>query len=136
MTDPARQNCGSQQPERQPRDAADETEHARLDQELAQDHRRGRPEGLAQPDFPRALRNGHQHDVHDPDPADQQRDAGDHPQEDGQQAGDRAEALQQTRLGHHQEIIFIAEVDLVFLAQCLRDLRLSLIHISEPKRPY
>ena len=46
--------------------------------------RRARANRFADSDLPRPLRHRHQHDVHDPDPADQQRDERDDDQHDRQ----------------------------------------------------
>ena len=58
-------------------DAAHAREHGRLSQELPQDAALFRADRLLQADLPRALRDGDEHDVHDADAADEQRDAGD-----------------------------------------------------------
>ena len=71
-------------PEQHAEGAADQAEHRRLDQELAPDDPWRRAERLAQADLPDALGDRDQHDVHDPDAADEERDAGDAAQQDGQ----------------------------------------------------
>ncbi|HEY7224538.1 MAG TPA: hypothetical protein VH561_13255 [Micromonosporaceae bacterium] len=60
------------QPEHDTEHAAAETEDRGLDQELAPDRSGRRPECLAQPDLARALGDRDEHDVHDPDAADEQ----------------------------------------------------------------
>src|SRR5262249_31292066 len=54
----------------------EQTEDDGLDEELTEDVAGPRPHGHAQADLAIALRHGYQHDVHDPDPADNQRDQG------------------------------------------------------------
>ena len=57
--------------------AAQHADHDRLDQELGQDVAPPRANRFADADLARALGDTHQHDVHDPDPADDKRNAGD-----------------------------------------------------------
>ena len=52
-----------------PGDAAQQRQHHRLGQELAQDGAPGRADGLADADLAGAFGDGDQHDVHDPDAA-------------------------------------------------------------------
>ena len=70
----------------------------RLDQELPADHRRPGAERLAQADLPGPLGDRHQHDVHDADAADQQRERRDARQQDGQRLLDRGRGGQQRLL--------------------------------------
>ena len=67
--------------------AAEQAEHDGLDEKLAEDVAGPRPDGHAQADLPVALRHRHEHDVHDPDAADDQRDQGNAEE----QAGDEAD---------------------------------------------
>ena len=69
-----------------PRGAAQEAEHDRLDEELAEDVAGTGADGHPQADLAVALRHGHQHDVHDPDAADDQRDQGDAQEQAGHEA--------------------------------------------------
>ena len=64
-----------------------------------------RPDGFAQPDLVRALGDRGQHDVHDPDPAHRQRDAGDAAQEDGQRVGHLRDRVEGLLLAGHREVI-------------------------------
>src|SRR5438093_3573888 len=52
-----------------PDDAADAGERDRLDEELHEDVAPACSDGLADPDLAGPLRDRHEHDVHDPDPA-------------------------------------------------------------------
>ena len=52
--------------------AADEAQHHRLDEELPEDVIASGADGHAEPDFPSALGDGDQHDVHNAHPADHQ----------------------------------------------------------------
>ena len=83
----------------------DHAEHRRFGQELDQDVHAPRPECLSQPDLARALGHRNQHDVHDADPAHQQRYSCDAAQEDGQHPGDRACRIQEILLGEDGEVI-------------------------------
>ena len=64
-------------PEGDAEQAADAGEHDRLDQELLGDVAPLGPQGAADADLAGPLGDGRQHDVHDADAADQQRDRGD-----------------------------------------------------------
>src|SRR6478672_9010383 len=59
--------------ERQSDEAAQNAERGRLDQKLKQDRAPARAQGLACPDFFRALLHAHKSNVHDPDGADEKR---------------------------------------------------------------
>ena len=71
-------------------DSAEEGHGRRFDQELRHDVAAARAERLAHTDLARALGDRDQHDVHDDDAADDQRDSGER-DEDGKEAG--ADAL-------------------------------------------
>ena len=58
-------------------DAAEQRHGGRFDEELQQDVVAARAERLADADFAGALGDGDEHDVHDDDAADDQRDGGD-----------------------------------------------------------
>ena len=66
---------------------ADRGEDTGLDHELAEEIAGSRAEGLAQADLAGALSDRYQHDVHDPDPADQQRYRRHAGEQDGQGLG-------------------------------------------------
>ena len=75
-------NCAAsrwraEQPERDADEPAGERQRQRLDQELRQDVARLGADRHADADLARPLGHAHQHDVHDPDAADQQRHRGD-----------------------------------------------------------
>src|SRR5690606_22104335 len=78
--------------------AAGHAEDERLDQELEQDVAAPRAQRLADPDLTRPLRDRHQHDVHDADPAHDQRDEGDPGQEESKRLGRLLKGRQQARL--------------------------------------
>ena len=61
--------------------------------------------GEADADFAGAFGDGHQHDVHDPDPADQQADRSDHRHHQRQRAGDRTQRVIDLRCINDVEII-------------------------------
>ena len=75
--------------------AAGRRHHGRLDQELLDDVAAARAEGAADADLAGALGDRRQHDVHDPDPADQERDAGDRAQHQVEDPLGRLGLLQQ-----------------------------------------
>ena len=94
--------------------------------------RRARADRHAQPDLARALGDRHQHDVHDADAADQQRDRGDRRE---QQRHDAARLL--LRLQHlgqvaQREVVVLPRLQAVALAQQAADLLLGLA--SCPRR--
>ena len=68
-----------------------------LEHELVADVDLARAHGAPHADLARPLEHGRQHDVHDPDPAHEQRDAGDRAHHDVEQAL-RASALLEQRL--------------------------------------
>ena len=62
--------------------SSEDAENGRLSEELRENIAPGRTDGLADANFSRSLGNGHQHDVHDSDAADQKRNPGDAAQEE------------------------------------------------------
>ena len=78
--------------------AADQRQRQRLDEELAEDVPAPGAEGLADADLAGPLADRDQHDVHDPDPADDERDRGDPAEQQGQRAADRRGGLEQLGL--------------------------------------
>ena len=85
-------------------DAAERREEDRLDEELAEDVPAPGAEGLAQADLARPLGDRDQHDVHDPDPADQQADAADRREQDGERRSRRGGRGQEVLLGLDGEV--------------------------------
>ena len=96
---------GERRAENDADDAADDGQKHRFEQELRQDVAVFRAEGFAQADLARALRHRDQHDVHDADAADEQRDRRHRDQEPRQRAGDRAERVGQRLLGLDGEVV-------------------------------
>src|SRR5262249_40188006 len=82
---------------------AGDADHGGLDQELGEDVPPGGADGLADPDLAGALGHRDQHDVHDPDPADDEGDPGHRPEEDGDEPGDLVRRLQQGVLAEDGE---------------------------------
>lgn len=78
-------------------------EHRRLQQELLQDRPAGGADGLADADLAGPLGHRNQHDVGDPDPADDQRDAGDRAGEQGQE-GELRRLVDEVLLGAGVEV--------------------------------
>ena len=77
-----------------PQTAAHPGQGHRLGQELHGDVPAGAAERFAEADLPRPLGDVDEHDVHHPDPADQERDAGDQHHHRRDAAGDLLEALE------------------------------------------
>ena len=75
--------CESPKPEADANHAAHHAEHDGLDEELHQHIAPARADGQPQANLTRPLRDRDQHDVHDADAADQQRDAGNACQQGG-----------------------------------------------------
>jgi hypothetical protein len=96
-------------------------------QELLQDVAAARADGHAQPDLAGALGDRDQHDVHDADAADDQRDRGDAREQGREHAGDRAH--QGLELAHvaDVEVVVLAGQDVPTLAQERLDLLLGLV---------
>src|SRR5437762_1748223 len=63
-----------------------------------------RADGLADPDLTGPLVHRHQHDVHDPDAADEQRDPADRSEQQRERAGDGAEGRERVVLVRHGEV--------------------------------
>ena len=82
--------------------AADREQHG-LDEELAEDVGAPRAERLADADLARPLGDGDEHDVHDADPADEQRDRGDGGEQHREDVVARGGRLQQRGLVEHAE---------------------------------
>src|SRR5439155_236246 len=78
---------GDGEAQRHAEQATDARQHHGLDQELLSDIAALGPQGPANADLPRPFGHGREHDVHDPDPADQQRDRRDRAQDDAELAG-------------------------------------------------
>ena len=79
------------------------------------------PKSFAQADLLGALTHRHQHDVHDADAADQQRDGTNGSKHQGEATGDRAHNREGILLGAHGKIVF--PQDPVPLAQQVGDLK-------------
>ena len=93
-------------------DASDQADGERLHHELREDVAGAGADGAADADLARPLEHRGQHDVHDPDAADEQRDAGDRAHDDVEDAL-RLPALLEQRLGHHDLVVVGAAVQAV-----------------------
>src|SRR5262249_6483777 len=91
--------------------AAEARQGHRFDQELLADVAPFSAQGTADADLPGALRHGGQHDVHDPDAADQERDAGDRAQDTREQPLRLLGLLDQ--LQRHDDLVVLARVILL-----------------------
>ena len=88
-----------------PRQPADRREQCRLDKELSCDIALFRAEGAADADLTRSFRDGGKHDIHDADPADDERNRCDEPEQNDEHDPRVLRLLEQfQRDGHH--IIF------------------------------
>src|SRR5215211_4275484 len=96
---------GPADPEQDADDPAADRQGHRLQQELAEHVAGAGPDGLAQPDLPGPLGHADEHDVHHPDPADDQRDAGDRGQYQGQDAEDAPDHPEDVLLG--QDLVLL-----------------------------
>ena len=111
-------------------DSTDDAHDDGLDEELQHDVAEGRAERLPYADLARALRDGDHHDVHDADAADEERDARDAAQKDRQHGRLLRHRLDEAREVVDGEVVLLAGLDVVPLAQerlylalHLRDLR-------------
>ncbi len=105
-----------------PDDPADQAENQGLDQELPENIAAPGAHGHADADLPGPLGHRNQHDVHDPDPAHQEGNGGDGPQENGHDPGrflGRGKGLRKVADG---EIIILVGSNAVPLAEELGDL--------------
>src|SRR6202158_2591607 len=91
--------------------AAKQRQSNGLDQKLQQDVITARAHGLADADLPSAFRNRNQHDVHDHDAADHQRDGGDSYHGVKERAAEVRPDTQQAIVGLDIEIVVIARMD-------------------------
>ena len=104
VADQAGQIEHAEEPADHAEDAADQAEHGGLDEELAPDDPGRGAERLAQPDLADSLGDRHQHDVHDADAADDERDGGDAPEQDGQRVVHRGVGGDERRLRGDREV--------------------------------
>ena len=101
----------------------------RLDQELGEDVAAPGADRLADADLAGPLADRDQHDVHDPDAADDQRDRGDAPEQQRQRAADRVGRLEQLRLVEDREVVVVGRREAVARPQERRDLGLDRRHL-------
>ena len=83
-----------------------------------------RADGEADADFARPFGHAHEHDVHDADAADDQRDAGDRAEQQGHDTRSGGGGFGDFLLVAHREIVVAAFADVVPLAQERNDLLL------------
>ena len=96
-----------------------------LDEELLENIGVGRADGFTQADLARALDDRYEHDIHDADAADDERnrrDCGEEQREDGR---DGAEKRKNVGFGFDREVIFIGIRDAVILLEHRFDARLA-----------
>ena len=85
---------GHEQAEEDAEETAQQADGDRFEQELGQDVSFESADGLADADLTGALGDADQHDVHDANAADKQRDGGDCAKESGKRAGDGVDGVQ------------------------------------------
>ena len=93
-----------------------------LGEELQQDVAPAGADGLAQADLAGPLGDAHEHHVHDPDAADQQRDADDPGQHGGRHQAHVVEGFEDLVLGADLEVVRLVGVEPVPAAQEVDDL--------------
>lgn len=98
------------------KDSAQQAEGHCLHQELEQDMVLSRANRFTQADFARALADRDQGDIHNPNPAHQQRDGGNCAKEGGQGGGDGAERFEHVALALDAEVGLGARFDFVLAA--------------------
>ena len=103
-------------------EAAEQRQGQGLDEELGEDVPAARADGLADADLAGPLADRDQHDVHDPDAADDERDRGDPAEQQGQRAADRRGGLEQLGLVEDAEVVVVGGRQLVAVAQERGDL--------------
>ena len=86
-------------------------------------------DGFAHPDLPCALRDGDEHDVHNPDAAHDQGDARDSPQQDGEGPRHRRRHFDDLRLVANVEIVLAALPDAMAFSHQRGDLLFHLVQI-------
>ena len=104
--------------------AAEQGQRQRLDQELGEDVAAARADRLADADLAGPLADRDQHDVHDPDAADDQRDRGDPAEQEGQRAGDRRRGASSWVWSKIEKSALSVGGELVAVAEQRRDRRL------------
>src|ERR1035437_6062029 len=113
-------------------DSAEDAHHDTLDQELRQHIRPSRADRHADSDFTRTFGDGHEHDVHDADAADDQRYRRDRREQAGHHRRGGRRGSRNFRLVAHGEVVRgIAE--LVHVAHDVRDLGLSRRDVARRK---
>ena len=120
--------------------AADERQRQGLDEELAEDVAALGAERLADADLAGPLADRHQHDVHDPDAPDDQRDRGDAAQQQGQRPADRRGRVEQLGLVEDREVVRVARADAMPHPEELGDRIARRLHVgavrdADPDRP-
>ena len=96
-------------------------EHHGFGQELCEDIAFASTHGFTQTDLARPFGDRDEHDVHDPDPTDDERDRGDPAEQQGERAADRGRGLQQLGLVEDREVVGVTCADPVTDPQQLRD---------------
>src|SRR5438093_5846994 len=116
------ENAGQSEADQDSKGPTQSREKHRLDQELHQDVAPPGADRLADADLAGAFRDGDQHDVHDPDAADDQGNAGDRAQHQGEDAGRLRGAVQHVLLAEDLKISLGGVRDVMPVQQHLRDL--------------
>src|SRR6185369_6793647 len=120
---------GDGEAEHDPDQAAEQRQGQGLDEELGEDVATARADGLADADLAGPLPDRDQHDVHDPDAADDQRDRGDPAEQQRERPGDRVGRLEELRLVEDREVVRGGRGEVVAVAQKRLDRRLDVGHL-------
>src|SRR2546427_684635 len=119
---------GTGQTEADPDQPSDEGQADGFHQELAQDVSAPGPNCHPQTNLPSSFRHRNQHDVHDPDAADQERDRGDGGQEHGQDPRRLFLGLQDFREVAQPEVVWLIRPEAMALTKQGSDLLFSFFH--------
>src|SRR5437867_1353009 len=114
-----------------PDQPSDEGQAEGFDQELAQHVSAAGPHCHPQPNLPSSLRHGNQHDVHDPDASDEERDRGDGGQEHGQNPRRLFLGLQDFREVAQPEVVGVRRLEAMALTKEGSDLLLGFFHRAD-----
>ena len=120
----SRNDLRGAQPEHDADDAADRAQRDRFDQELQEDVASMRADGHAHADLARAFGHAHEHDVHDADAPDDERNAGDRAEQAGHDFGCGGRGFGDFLLVADGEVVVATGPDVVTLAEKRSDLLL------------
>ena len=112
---------GERRAERHAQSPSDQAHDHRFDEELSHDVAPLGAQRLAHSDLGRPFGDGHQHDVHDSDPSDEERDAGDSGKQRGEDERRGLHRLQGVLETEDLKIVFLIGAEIVAPAHDARD---------------